>query len=201
MLHTDCVPVAVLRMLEQLGEDPAMSGFFLAGGTSLALRFGHRVSVDLDFFTADEFDSGQLADALTPLGGRVVNRAANSLTLELEGVKVDVLRHAYPALGPVEKMGGVRLASVRDVAAMKLNAIVGRGAKKDFYDVVRLLEEFELATLLGFFEEKYPTTERFVVLKSLGWFEDADGEPAVESTQGLSWDEVKGRLTTALAGV
>ncbi len=178
-----------------------MSGFYLAGGTSLALRFGHRVSVDLDFFTDREFDPETLAAELAVFRGSVVNRAPNSLTLDVEGVKVDLLRHAYPAVEPVEELEGIRLAGIRDVAAMKLNAIVGRGAKKDFNDVARLLDEFGLETLLGFFARKYPETEGFVVLKSLVWFDDADREPEVESRDGRSWEAVKERLSAALAAL
>jgi hypothetical protein len=175
-----------------------MDGFWLAGGTSLALRFGHRVSVDLDFFTDREFDAEELAAGLSVLEGTMVNRAPNSLTLDVEGVKVDALRHAYSALEPVEQIDGVRLAGVRDVAAMKLNAIVGLGAKKDFHDVARLLEECPLEELLGFHAQKYPETDRFVVTKSLAWFDDAEVEPDVESRDGRTWGEVKREIVEAL---
>lgn len=199
MLHTDCVPTSVLSLLKRLSGHPAMGGFYLAGGTSLALRFGHRVSDDLDFFTGAEFDSERLAEELVLFGGDVVNRAPNSLTLSVGGTKVDVMRHAYEAIAPVEELNTFRLASMRDVAAMKLNAIVGRGSKKDFYDISRVLEERSLDAMLEDFARKYPRTERFVVLKSLAWFEDADGEPDPDSRLGKEWGQVKEDVLRAIS--
>lgn len=200
MLHFDVIPEPVRDALSRLVASPALEGFALAGGTSLALRFGHRVSVGLDFFTRDAFDPGSLRGSL-PLEATEVARTEGSLTLDAGGTKLDFLRHDYPLLGPVESLDGVRLMSVRDVSAMKLYAIANRGSKKDFYDLVTLLDRLPLAELLEAFEEKYENSDRFVVLRSLAWFEDAEAEPDPVSLTGVKWTDVKRAIGAAIRRV
>lgn len=191
MLRFDAVPLSVQQLLTRLVASPALGGFALGGGTSLALRFGHRLSVDLDFFTVDAFEADELISSLGLHDATNTARAVNSLTLDVGGVKLDFLRHAYPLLGTPELIDGVRLLSVPDVAAMKLNAITNRGAKKDFHDLATLLDHHALEEMLGWFEAKYRNSDRFTVIRSLGWFEDADIEPDPVSLRGAKWDDVK----------
>lgn len=91
------------------------------------------------------------------------------------------------------------MAGKRDIAAMKLNAIAGRGSKKDFIDLFYLLEEFSLQEMLGFYKEKYPEGSEFLVLKSLSWFIDADNEPDVLILTQIKWPEIKQRIITVTA--
>lgn len=200
MLHYDAVPAPVDVLLKRLATSPALSEFSLAGGTSLALRFGHRLSVDLDFFTTTPFDPERLT-SLLELDARVAGRSVGSLTLTSEGVKLDFLRHAYPLLYAPEVVDGIRMLSVRDVAAMKLNAVANRGSKKDFYDLCLLLEFHSLEEMLTFFEAKYSNSDRFIVLRSLGWFEEAELEPDPVSFHNLTWEDVKRRMTEVLRGL
>jgi hypothetical protein len=194
MLHFESIPDTVRDLLTLLAPSPALEDFSLGGGTSLALRFGHRLSVDLDFFTTREFDTGQLTASLGLAGATLVNRAANSLTLDVMGIKLDFLRHAYPLLAQPEEIEGVRLLSLPDVAAMKLNAIANRGAKKDFFDLGELQRHHPLPTMLEWFETKYRSSDRFTVIRSLGWFEDAELEPDPVSLNGNDWRIVKSQL-------
>lgn len=198
MLRHHAVPPPVSDLLIRLAPSPALTGFALAGGTSLALRFGHRWSVDLDFFTTDPFDPERLNEALALLGSTVVEPSVGSLTVAVERIKLDFLRHAYPLLRPVEGFGEIRMLSVPDVAAMKLNDIANRGSKKDFFDLSRLLEIHPLGEMLGFFESRYPNSDLFIVLRSLAWFDDADQEPDPVSLSGITWERVKEIVTTAL---
>ena len=103
---------------------------------------------------------------------------------------MDLLRHAYAEIAPVEKMGGHRLVSLPDLTAMKLNAIANRGSKKDFYDVVELLQHYHLTAMLGFFSKKYPNTDPFAMVRSLAWFEEADEEPDPIPMLGQTWKSV-----------
>lgn len=201
MLRFDAVPVPVHHLLSHLAPLPALSGFFLAGGTSLALRFGHRLSVDLDFFTTDPFDPEELFKGLGLPDAMVVGRTVGSLTLDASGTKLDFLRHAYPLIREPETHGEVRLLSVPDVAAMKLNAIANRGSKKDFFDLCELMKGHPLSEMLDFFEAKYLNADRFIVLRSLAWFEDAEMEPDPVSNTGLSWAEVKDQVKGSLRRV
>ncbi len=199
MLHFDSVPEAVARALRSLAPDPALDSFALGGGTSLALRFGHRLSVDLDFFTREDFDPEELLrETGFPCEPTVLGRSKGSLTLDCGGVKFEFLQHRYPLLESVERVGAIRLLSLADVTAMKLNAIANRGSKKDFFDLVRILDEVSLEEALGHFERKYSNTDRFVAIRSLGWFEDAEHEPDPVAPAGPTWAEVKRCVTAAL---
>jgi hypothetical protein len=196
MLRFDAIPAAVRELLERLSPAPALAPFALAGGTSLALRFGHRLSVDLDFFTRESFHPESLLAALPLVDAAVVGRSENSLTLDASGTKLDFLRHAYPLLGPVESIDGVHLLSIPDVAAMKLNAIADRGSKKDFFDLCELARTHSLSTMLEWFERKHRNSDRFIVVRSLAWFEDAELEPDPVSLSGQSWDKVKEKISS-----
>lgn len=201
MLRFDAVPESVRKLLVRLAPHEALRGFSLGGGTSLALRFGHRWSVDLDFFTVGEFSPEDLFEKLALDPATVTGRAANTLTVDAGGVKLDLLRHAYPTLAPPEEIDGVTLVSLPDLAAMKLNAVANRGAKKDFFDLVELLNHFTLQQMIGFFAGKYPSTDPFTVIRSLVWFEDAENEPDPVAMNGQSWANVKDRTRDAVAGL
>ena len=200
MLRFDAVPESVRKLLLRLASHKALGDFALGGGTSLALRFGHRVSVDLDFFTTHEFSPDELFGSLGLEAATIVGRAKNTLTVDADGVKLDLLRHAYQLLEPVDQLDGVTLISLPDLAAMKLNALANRGSKKDFFDLARLLDQFALPQMIVFFSEKYPATDPFTVIRSLAWFDDAEMEPDPLSLTGATWDSVKARVSGAVAG-
>jgi predicted nucleotidyltransferase component of viral defense system len=88
----------------------------------------------------------------------------------------------------------VPLYSLEDIAAMKLNAIANRGAKKDFYDIHALLKCYTLQDMLRFFQQKYEQMNSLTVLKSLVYFEDADQEPDLLSLENTSWTDIKNEL-------
>jgi len=199
MLLFNAVPEPVKRLLLRLERHPSLHGFALGGGTSLALRFGHRLSVDLDFFTTEPFSPQDLFDGLFLEAARIINIAPNTLTMDADGVKLDLLRHAYPVLEPPDLIGKVSLISLPDVAAMKLNAIANRGSKKDFYDFVALLDHFSIHDMIGFFTRKYPASDPFTVIRSLAWFGDAEIEPDPVPLGGITWAEVKVISTAAVA--
>lgn len=199
MLRFDAVPESVRALLLHLAPHAALQDFALGGGTSLALRYGHRLSVDLDFFTVREFAPDALFESLDLGGATVVGRAANSLTLDVDGVKLDLLRHAYRVLEPGGKIDGVTLVSLPDLAAMKLNAIANRGSKKDFFDLVELMNHLPVQRMIGCFSEKYPATDPFTVIRSLAWFEDAEIEPAPVSLNGMTWEVVKAKVSGGIA--
>ncbi|MES2439380.1 MAG: nucleotidyl transferase AbiEii/AbiGii toxin family protein [Verrucomicrobiota bacterium] len=189
------------KLLVRLTPLEALQGFALGGGTSLALRFGHRWSVDLDFFTTAEFSPEELFEKLAISPATVTARSANTLTVDAGGVKLDLLRHAYKTLAPPERIDGITVVSLPDLAAMKLNAIANRGSKKDFYDFAELLEHFSIQQMIGFFIGKYPATDPFTVIRSLAWFEDAEHEPDPVSLNGRSWENVVDRARNAVAGL
>lgn len=201
MLRFDAIPTAVSDLLLRLAPHVALRDFALGGGTSLALRFGHRRSVDLDFFTLTDFQPEDLFSELALHPATITARASHSLSIDVGGVKLDLLRHAYPLLRPVERHDEVTLISLPDIAAMKLNAIANRGSKKDFFDLAVLLDHFPLPEMIGYFTGKYASADPFTVIRSLAWFEDAESEPDPVALDGRTWAGVKDRARAAVAGL
>ena len=191
-LHLEAVSSALFDLLQRLMREDALVTFALGGGTSLALRFGHRESVDLDLFTQAPFDSLRLADVLKQSHGMVESGTAeNSVSGVIDGIKVDILAHRYPLVAEVVVVGEIRMLSLEDIAAMKLNAIANRGSKKDFWDYAKLLSRFSREEMLGFYSEKYPRDSLWNVGKSLAYFHDAENQPDPRDLRGQSWAAVK----------
>ena len=145
MLHSEAVPPGTLALLKNLCAHHALDGFALVDGTSLALRFGHRMSVDLDFFRPEKFDNKVIAAALAEdfPSFQLTNDNSNGMMAFIEKVKVDFVTYRYPLLHPYDTIENVRMMSLPDVVAMKLGAISNRGAKKDFYDLHWLCQNME----------------------------------------------------------
>ena len=198
MLHNAAVPLTLLRVLSDLQTPLAGTGFTLAGGTSLALRFGHRVSVDLDFFISDPFDPPALADQMGLTPAFITGMSAGSLQARIGEVKVEFFHHAYPLLADPELIDGVRFASIADVVAMKLNAVSNRGSKKDFYDIAMLLDHMSLPEMIAYYQGKYHPASLFMVVRSLAWFDDADAEPDPISLRNESWPTIKTKIASAI---
>jgi hypothetical protein len=198
MLHLHAVPQPVASLLQRLVSCDALKHFALGGDTSLALRFGHRLSVDLDYFTLAEFHPTTLFESLELDETTILFVAKNSLSLVSHGVKIDLIRHAYKQIAPIDIIDGHQLISVPDLAAMKLNAIANRGSKKDFYDLAELLHHHTLDEMLRFFSAKYPATDPFAVIRSLAWFEDAELEPDPVPLTAQSWEQIKQQMTKAI---
>lgn len=198
MLHTSAVPVNLLMVLTDLQEKTCAAGFALAGGTSLALRLGHRLSVDLDFFTVNAFTPQSLANHLGYGPEAITGQAEGTLQLRINGVKVEFLKHTYPKLANDDVIDGVIMWSIQDVAAMKLNAISNRGSKKDFYDIAKLLDLFPLETMIGHYQEKYRPASLMMLIRSLAWFEDAAAEPDPIALHDDTWPDVMAKISSAI---
>jgi predicted nucleotidyltransferase component of viral defense system len=193
MLRKETVEQATLELLKRLQSESFLSEFVLVGGTALSLQIGHRKSIDLDFFTLSDFDSNELIDILSQKYNLSIrHQTKQALIGEIDGIKVDFIRFRYPFIRPIICMEGIRLLSIEDIAPMKLDAIVGRGKKKDFYDLYFLLQKYSLDELLELYREKYKHLSDFQVLRSLVYFEDAesDPDPLVFDAQ-LNWESVK----------
>ncbi|ADB36596.1 Domain of unknown function DUF1814 [Spirosoma linguale DSM 74] len=201
MLYPATVEPPTLELLKRLMQQPFLAPFALAGGTNLALQFGHRLSVDLDLFTTQSFSAEDLFEELLVNFPTVIkiDEARNTLSLFLEGVKVDLLAHRYPLLSPFTEEFGIRFWSIQDVIAMKLGAISGRGAKKDFWDIAELLDHFSLSDMLHFFVTKYPNSDPGYVVRSLTYFEDAEPQAdPISLNTAIKWPDVKKRVLQAV---
>jgi hypothetical protein len=96
---------------------------------------------------------------------------------------------------------GIRMAPTRDIAAMKIAAITQRGSKKDFIDLYCLLQQFSLPEILGFYEEKISDGNRWLALRSIPYFTDADQQPSPAMHIDVSWEEVKTTILNAVSQV
>ena len=191
-MHEETLSEKTRIVLEKIA--PITTPFYLAGGTVLALLLGHRISVDLDFFSKDTFSVSSLVEQLSALGDlKIEDQSDNTLNGSLDGVKISFFHYPYPLLFPTEEYNGVSLADERDIGAMKIQAISDRGSKKDFVDFFVLLKKYSLQELLYFFYKKYEkfNYNRLHILKSLSYFYDADTNPEPVYIHPISWAEVK----------
>ena len=198
MLHTETVEPSTLDLLRRLQRLPDLTSTRLVGGTALALHLGHRKSVDLDMFgTFDPIVSYRklLADA-----GHSVEGAENGTvqSLRVNNVKVDLVNYPSPWLDAAIEEENIRLAGLRDIAAMKLSAVANRGRKKDFIDVARLLDVFSLDQMLSLYKEKFSVSELSFPLRGLMYFDDAEEDPMPEMfDSNFTWENVKKTVVAA----
>lgn len=199
MLFFETIDPRTLDLLIKLQKASVFSDLRLVGGTALALQIGHRKSIDLDLFgniTADEYE---ISKVLAEIGETTVLRKTKNINVYLiEGLKVDIVNYHYPWLEEPVTESRLILAGMKDIAAMKLAAITGRGTKKDFIDLFFLLEHFSLSQMLGFYSQKYSDGSEFLVLKSLAYFEDADADEEPVMLKTRNWIEMKSCIISAL---
>ena len=114
----------------------------------------------------------------------------------MSGIKVDFVNYHYKLLDEPIEIEGIRMVSKKDIAAMKLNAIAGRGSKKDFIDLYYLLDEFSLKEMVDFYSQKYFDGSEFMVVKSLSYFEEANEQPQPQMMKSsFSWETCKQKIS------
>jgi len=198
LYYTTIEPIA-LELLKQLLAIPYFSNLFLAGGTSLALQIGHRKSIDLDLFGTVEADDISIVNSLKSFGNiQLIKKTPNILIYIVNGIKVDIVNYSYPWIDAACKEDQLRLAGKKDIAAMKLAAITGRGSRKDFVDLYFLLQEFSLREMLSFYNQKYHDGSSFLVLKSLTYFDDAELDPQLIMLKKADWNKVKQSMVNSV---
>ena len=201
MLHKETVDQSTLELLNQLQQKDYLKGFYLVGGTALALKMGHRKSVDLDLFSNFSFDTVQLLENLSAdFPFSLFFSANNTLKGSINQVQVDILAHRYPLVCDPIINENICMLSVEDIAAMKLNAISVSGQRvKDFIDIYFLLETYSIGEMIGFYKKKYSQYNEANVLKSLCWFEEVDlsNWPVLLITPKLRWAAVKKTIKEA----
>lgn len=200
MLSYQTIAPHTLALLKRLMEEPRLAGTRLVGGTSLALQYGHRCSIDLDIFGSLDDDIYSTRDCLDAIGNiQIIKETRNIRIYVVDGVKVDFVdysRYKWIAQPIIEE--GLRLASDIDIAAMKVNAIEGRGTRKDFIDLYFLLQHYSLKEILDFYEKKYPEHSLFRALMSLSYFDDAEKQMMPKMLVQKKWEEMKVSIMEAI---
>ncbi len=196
MLQTKTVEPHTFSVLVQLMEMPELADFSLVGGTALSLLYGHRISVDLDLFCNKKFDNSTIIDALErKFKESFMNRSTNpafGIFCFIHDVKIDIINHPHPLIRPVLKLEGIRMFSTEDIIAMKVQAVLGRGKKKDFWDIAELLKHFSIDDFIIFHREKYKTQNLLITVPhAITYFADADESDEPISLKKQSWESVK----------
>ncbi len=201
MLHLETIESATLDLLKRLQSLSILAETRLVGGTALALQLGHRVSVDLDIFGNWNY-AEDLQSELSKVG--IVEKESGTPSgrmafFYVDGIKVDCVAYdMYRWLEPPVVEEGVRLASVKDIAAMKINAITNRGTRKDFVDMVRLLDDYSIEDMFAWYREKYPAANPALAIRSMSYFVDAEMMPMPRMLIPFDWEEAKERIRAAV---
>jgi hypothetical protein len=197
MLHKETVTAGTLELLKSLMTDENLNNFFLVGGTALSLQIGHRISIDIDLFSQNSFDENEMLSYLESQRGLQLDYLAkNTIKGQIAEIKIDLITHPYPLVKELKHFEGIRIASLEDIAAMKLNAIVGNGTRlKDFIDIAYLSCHLSLKKMTDAYEDKYATRNPVMTLKSLSYHNDINfNEPVQIAVGTYSWKAIAKRL-------
>lgn len=178
-------------------QDDLFKDFFLVGGTALALQIGHRLSIDIDLFSMNSFDEENMLSTIEDKYNFILDyRRKNTLKGEIAVVKVDFITHNYPLVKPLLVIGDVRMGSLEDIAAMKLNAISGSGTRiKDFIDIAYLSTKLTLSEMVDAYEDKYASRNPAMVVKALDYHADIDFNEKVDMLDSnYKWKNIETRL-------
>ncbi len=200
MLREETVEPATLGLLKRMVALPELKQFRLVGGTALSLLFGHRKSIDLDLFTDQPLEKDILVSALEDNFGKVTttnDRSKSIYQCVIQNVKVDFVSVRDPFLNPVQIIDTIPFADTKDLIALKLNAVKGRGVKKDFWDIAKLLQQYSFAELFQFYHDRYNYDDTFAVIRSAIYFTDAEDTIEPESLDGMTWENVKTTIIEA----
>jgi len=195
--HLEGLGKRQIKILEETGSFLRTNGYYLAGGTALAIYFGHRLSVDLDWFTSNDMGDALAWAQKFRMGGFDFTTAQTSkgtLHGSISNVRVTFLEFHYPLLKPPVhwKEMDCSLASLEDLACMKLSAIAQRGARKDFCDIYALgTKQFEFKDMLELYQRKFKVQDISHVLYGLAYFDDAESERMPRMVWDVKWREIK----------
>jgi len=196
MLQQNGVEPATLELLKSICSSVPFENFALGGGTNLALRLGHRLSVDLDFFSNTPYQNSIIFQAVTTRfpGAELLFEQNQTMMFSIDRIKVDFILYPFPWLESFEKIDGARLIALQDIIPMKLQALSNRFSKKDFWDIAFLLKIFSLSEMLEIFNSKFPQVDRGYIIQSLTNFEDAEREQQPVALLPQTWEEIKNEL-------
>lgn len=196
MLQTKAVEPRTLSLLKKITQVTELKKFSLVGGTALALYYGHRSSVDLDFFSPKDFSNDSIIKILEKkFKGFVYRNANNPIGVFgfIDDIKVDFVKHHHHVM--IEKSyeeDGLRLFSKPDIIAMKISAILRRAVKKDFFDLAEILQHYSVKDIIAFHDKKYPTQQLLISIpQAISFFDDAEESEDPISLKGQTWESVK----------
>lgn len=203
MLHTQTVEPRTLSLLKDLMALPALKDFCLVGETALALKYGHRNSIDLEFFSYIPPDFMVIERELQEkYGNEYVCEAEPKrigIFCYIKGVKIDVVKYPHLPIAAYEIQDGLSMYGDPDLAAMKIQAILGRARKKDFWDLFELLQHYKLEQIIEWHYQKYPSQLLAISIpNAITYFTEADASDTPVSYKGQTWAKVKKAIQLAV---
>ena len=195
-LFWDTITEKMRLILVGFAQSEIGARFYLGGGTALALQIGHRQSIDLDFFSPTEdvpTVRARLENALAPYGPALSDSAWGNLVYLASDVRVGFYGYGHPLIAPLIISEEILLASVEDIGLMKLDTLLSRAARKDFYDLYFICQKVPLRQLLDLAPQKYPSVRDFEAqaVKRLVFFGNAEQDSDPPLLQSIAWQTVK----------
>ncbi|EKD62130.1 MAG: hypothetical protein ACD_52C00294G0002 [uncultured bacterium] len=183
------------RALQLVSKISAFQKAYLAGGTALALLIGHRISVDLDFFTEKEFDENRTANSLSNIKEfKELRKDWRTILGKINKTSVSLFYYKYPLIEKPHTFEEIQIIGKRDLAAMKLHAIEERGTRRDFIDLFFIANDYSLDEIIELYDQKYGVLDDhlYSIVRALNYFEDAERELSMpKMLVDVSWEDVK----------
>jgi len=203
MLQYSTIEPTTLDLLKRIMAVKELSHFNLVGGTALALRYGHRLSIDLDLFSQNDFINEEVIEVLEKNFPDFSYRNSNNpigVFGFIGDVKVDFVKHNhYPLIGTLQEIDGIRILSDEDIIAMKINAILKRAVKKDFWDIAELLQHYKVKDCIDYYHQKCKGQNLLISIpQAISYFEDAEESEDPVSLKGQTWEGVKSSIQKAV---
>lgn len=194
MLKLNILSESQKKLFDIFKESNWLKEFYLAGGTALALQIGHRKSEDYDFFIQKDFNNEIILKEISKIDNfNLLSEDFNSLYISLSGIRVSFISYKYKLLEPIFKINNLGISGIRDIACNKISAILSRGTKKDFIDLFFILKQYSFDDILFDFKDKYGQDyyNKYLILKSLVYFEDAELQPMPYMVENIEWENLK----------
>ena len=186
------------ELLKKITEVVSIDDYYMIGGTALSLQLGLRESYDFDFCVKNEFNNEILLNELKSIGNvEVIQNQKGTCDVLLNGVQVSFFYYPNKVLKDftkAEEMPNLKMASVLDIAVMKVVAIGGRGAKKDFFDLYNIIEKCNITVkeLVNGLKQKCGNNINYVnIIMGLSYFEDAEDEILPNAFVDYNWENIK----------
>jgi len=196
-MHRECFSENGWKILSSLKDIFNKHNAVLAGGTALALHLGHRISMDLDFFTVSDFDTDRLLSEIRKKEQtfRLISEGDGYFLIEVDTIKISMFKYEYPFIEKPVMYEGIKVAGILDIASMKIIAISQRGTKRDFVDLYFILQDVPFHKIAEHMVRRFGR-ERINPIhigKSFVYFSDAESHPEPDFLTGkeISWDQVK----------
>ena len=179
------------KAIDEIFEFINNGSFYLSGGTGVYYYLEHRESIDLDFFTSLKFNFLKYQSLFKKY--KVLFFSEDTIHTKIKDINMSFFYYPYPLLKPLNYIEGIPIASLEDILCMKINAIIGRGSKRDFIDVFFIMKNLKMSAenCIEMFREKFGDYNPLIIYKAMNYFKDADKEPEVKMIKEVDWEEIK----------